>query len=215
MATASTSASTTGGVVICVAPNYMQRFTAAHEVILVPGRVIALELDSELLERNIVIVAVHIQAGDGWTWASIAQCISDYICSLPAVSFVLMGGDFNVDLDVCDRVCLNNATMCGKQGHRTHLWRSLFPVERWTDLVGGYSHISKATSKASSLDRFFVRAPLPVILHLGGMAKLTVHGKPPCGGDHFPVALAWHKRTSPGRIVVARWMEEHPGWKQA
>eukprot|EP00971_Amphidinium_carterae_P086301 1707954-Amphidinium_carterae.1 len=60
------------------------------------------------------------------------------------------------------------------------------------------------------LDRFFIRAPLPVVQEWGCKVKVLSIGEPPCGGDHHPVQLQWivRKWSSPGG--VARWMETHP-----
>eukprot|EP00971_Amphidinium_carterae_P018931 372884-Amphidinium_carterae.1 len=68
----------TGGVVLRVSAAYMRKFGAAHEVVIVLGRVLALELDLQSAERSIVLVAMHIQVGEGWTWAGIARATSDY-----------------------------------------------------------------------------------------------------------------------------------------
>eukprot|EP00971_Amphidinium_carterae_P313488 6229969-Amphidinium_carterae.1 len=81
--------------------------------------------------------------------------------------------------------------MCGKIGNRARLWRQRFGSDAWSDVVPGYSFISKATQCASSLDRVFVRAPVAVVLELGATAKTLGAGKPPCQSDHFPVCLLW------------------------
>eukprot|EP00971_Amphidinium_carterae_P298099 5923407-Amphidinium_carterae.1 len=213
LASPSSSPSSLGGVIICVASSYMRKFKAAHTVDLVPGRALAVEFDTHVCERSLVFIAIHLQAMEGWTWAQIVTRVADYIDALPSDAFVMLAGDYNLDLDVCDRVCMTTARMCGKIGNRAHLWRRRFSSDYWTDLVAGYTYISKASQCASSLDRFHIRAPIAVVLEMGAEVRLIGAGTPPCQGDHFPVALQWTTKKLTRSNGIARWMEHHPNWQ--
>eukprot|EP00971_Amphidinium_carterae_P329529 6462044-Amphidinium_carterae.2 len=202
----------TGGVIMAVKNTYLAKFVAAHRVHLVSGRILAMELDTQQCKKAVVLIAIHLQPTDSLTWAQVVQTLHDYTQRL-VNSTILMIGDFNMDLDVADRIDANTGVLCGKVGNRARLWSSCFSCSVWCSVVPGFSYVHKASHCLSCLDRVFVNMPIAVCQAAGLRCELRSKGTPPHGSDHHPIGVRWQVRQPRRDHGIARWMTDHPQWQ--
>eukprot|EP00971_Amphidinium_carterae_P314298 6247312-Amphidinium_carterae.1 len=69
------------------------------------GRILALELDTLLCKKAVVIVAIHLQPTETLTWAQVVSTLHDYTQGILHSTIILVG-DFNMDLAVADRIIM-------------------------------------------------------------------------------------------------------------
>eukprot|EP00971_Amphidinium_carterae_P231656 4597452-Amphidinium_carterae.1 len=120
------------------------------------------------------------------TWDGVLEAVWQHVATLQQP--VLMAGDWNVDLDVCDRACLKNGTMAGRVGRKAAVWRRYF--DSWTDVCPGFTHKNMAEQELSCLDRFLTNVGLTSLQLLGASPiRLGSGTNPPLRSDHWPVAL--------------------------
>eukprot|EP00971_Amphidinium_carterae_P004490 90023-Amphidinium_carterae.2 len=209
---AASNPAATGGIVMAVKTSFLSKFTAAHKIDLVAGRILALELDTCELQRAIVVVAIHLQPTETATWAQVLLVLRDYIHG-QRCSTILLLGDFNMDLDVVDRISTATGNMCGKLGNRARLWNLHFPSSEWCCVVPGYSYVHKASACLSCLDRLFVNWSLPVCQAAGLRCELQSSGTPPLQSDHHPIGVRWQVKKVQRDHGIAKWMTAHPKWE--
>eukprot|EP00971_Amphidinium_carterae_P351750 6492264-Amphidinium_carterae.2 len=202
----------TGGVIMAVKNSFLAKFVAAHRVQIVAGRILALELDSSLCRKAVVIVAIHLQPTEEQTWAQVVNTLHDYTRGLVHSTIILIG-DSNMDLDVADRINTNTGVLCGKVGNRARLWTSCFPCSDWCNVVPGFTYVHKASNSLSCLDRVFVNMPIAVCQAAGLRCELLTKGTPPHGSDHHPIGVRWQVRKPKRDHGIARWMTDHPQWQ--
>eukprot|EP00971_Amphidinium_carterae_P261975 5196370-Amphidinium_carterae.2 len=202
----------TGGVIMAVKKSYLDKFVAAHRVQIVAGRILALELDTLLCKKAVVIVAIHLQPTETMTWAQVVSTLHDYTQGILHSTIILVG-DFNMDLDVADRMNTDTGVLCGKVGNRARLWTSCFSSSDWCNVVPGFTYVHKASHCLSCLDRVFVNMPIAVCQAAGLRCELRTKGSPPHGSDHHPIGVRWQVRQPRRDHGRARWMTEHPQWE--
>jgi exonuclease III len=209
------SSPNSGGVLTSVSKVFARGFTRALFIVIEKGRCLVTFLSGT--NGNICIVNVHVEplktpAEKTRLFRKIREAIPPFIT---AITF--MGGDFNLSLDVADRVTLEDGSFHGGSDPMadsfSEMFRDFLEVTQ-SDYTRRQVRHGKIASLAK-IDRWFTTLSSVDLLDRSAIAATTIKvTNLRFPSDHVPVLLRVESlnRLPPSSASIPRWVTEHPSF---
>ena len=106
--------SAAGGVLTMIADEYLAQFGFVYDHTVVPGRILAIHLQSEICKIVFVNIHLHVEAGAENAKIAMLKKLRTYLDDFRDWRVFIMG-DFNFVENLTDRTSLNDGVSCGKR----------------------------------------------------------------------------------------------------